>query len=101
MEKQPKEITACRVQCVLMPQGEVIFLGKTIGWFKDLKTFLSTEQQHSNLLELARQYLSDVTQRILVLTIQHESHPDTDIKDQIDHWNATREQIKQIIADII
>ena len=40
MEKQPKEITVCKLECVLMPQGEIISNGKTIGWFKDLKQYL-------------------------------------------------------------
>ncbi len=40
MEKQPKEITVCKLECVLMPQGEIICAGKTIGWFKDLKKYL-------------------------------------------------------------
>lgn len=40
MKKLPKEITACKVGCVLIPNGEVILLGKTIGWFKDLKGWL-------------------------------------------------------------
>lgn len=39
----PEEITLCRleVDCVLMPNGEVISEGKTLGWFKDLKDRLS------------------------------------------------------------
>ena len=35
MKEQPTEITVCKLVCVLMPQGEIICLGKTIGWFKD------------------------------------------------------------------
>ncbi len=41
MKEQPEEITACTLECVVMPQGEVICMGKTIGWFKDLKEFLA------------------------------------------------------------
>ena len=40
MKTQPEEITVCKLECVLMPQGEVISNGKTIGWFKDLKPYL-------------------------------------------------------------
>lgn len=40
MKKIPKEITLCKLECVLMPQGEILCLGKTIGWFKDLKSYL-------------------------------------------------------------
>ena len=37
MKKQPKGITVCKLECILMPQGEIICMGKTIGWFKDFK----------------------------------------------------------------
>ena len=37
MKKQPKEIITVKLTCVLMPQGELICLGKTVGWFKDFK----------------------------------------------------------------
>ena len=40
MKKQPDEITACFLECVLMPNGEIISKGKTIGWFKDFKEYL-------------------------------------------------------------
>jgi len=38
---QPKEITHCLLDCVLMPQGEIISKGKTIGWFKNFKDQLT------------------------------------------------------------
>lgn len=41
IEKQPKEITACYLECVLMPNGEIISLGKTVGWFRDYKDYLT------------------------------------------------------------
>ncbi len=72
MEKQPKEITACRLGCVLMPQGEVICLGKTIGWFKDLKACLSTEQQCRNLLDACKA----AADTLLDLAKCQRSHPD-------------------------
>jgi hypothetical protein len=40
MKEQPKEITVCYLECVLMPQGEIISQGKTIGWFKEFKKYL-------------------------------------------------------------
>ena len=40
MDEQPNEITVCRLECVLMPQGEIISMGKTIGWFKDFGEYL-------------------------------------------------------------
>ena len=45
MEKQPEKITICNLECVLMPNGEVILLGKKIGWFKDLKDYLQERKQ--------------------------------------------------------
>ena len=41
MEKQPKAITVCHLEVVLMPQGEIICKGGTVGWFYDLKEYLS------------------------------------------------------------
>ena len=44
MKEQPKEITVCYLECALMPQGEIICKGKTIGWFKNLKFFFRNER---------------------------------------------------------
>ena len=41
IKKQPEVITICKLECILMPQGEIIFKGKTIGWFKDAKEYAS------------------------------------------------------------
>jgi hypothetical protein len=41
MEKQPEKITVCQLEVVVMPNGEIISRGKTIGWFKDYKDFLT------------------------------------------------------------
>jgi len=40
MEKQPESITVCYLECVLMPNGEIICNGKTVGWFRELKNYL-------------------------------------------------------------
>lgn len=37
----PKEITVCRLEVVLMPNGEVICNGKKLGWFKDFKQYFT------------------------------------------------------------
>ena len=37
----PEKITLCNLEVVLMPNGEVICFGKTVGMFKDLKDYLS------------------------------------------------------------
>lgn len=44
MKKQPEEITLCTLDVVLMPQGEIICTGKTLGWFKDFKEFLNVKE---------------------------------------------------------
>jgi hypothetical protein len=45
---QPKEITNALLGVVVMPNGEVICLGKTVGWFKDLGPYLyRTEEGES------------------------------------------------------
>jgi len=45
IEKQPEDITLCTCECVLMPNGEVIVLGKTIGFFKQLKEYLTVKKE--------------------------------------------------------
>jgi hypothetical protein len=39
----PKEITVCNLEVVVMPNGEVICQGKTVGWFVELKRYLSVK----------------------------------------------------------
>ena len=41
MKKNPEEITLCNLEVLVMPQGEVICLGKTIGWIKELGKYLT------------------------------------------------------------
>lgn len=43
--EQPEDITVCKLEVVLMPNGEVICLGKTIGWFDTLKKYLSPSEK--------------------------------------------------------
>ena len=40
MNKQPSEMTVCTLQVLLMPNGELLCLGKTVGWFKEFKEYL-------------------------------------------------------------
>jgi len=42
MEK-PKQMTCCLLQVLVMPNGEVICLGKSLGWFKEFKDCLSPD----------------------------------------------------------
>jgi len=46
MKKPPKNITVCRLQVVVMPNGEIICDGKTIGWVKDIGKYLIVEKSN-------------------------------------------------------
>ena len=63
MKKQPKEITVCKLDCVLMPQGGVICNGEIIGWFKDLKPHLEPVLVQAELLDACEkaQFVYDFT----------------------------------------
>jgi hypothetical protein len=45
MEQLPYEITLCTLEVVLMPNGEVICMGKTVGWFDNLKKYLKIKEK--------------------------------------------------------
>lgn len=47
MTKQPDEITVCTLACVLMPNGEVVCLGKTLGFFDKFKRYLTPVKAES------------------------------------------------------
>jgi len=49
IDKQPDEITPIYVNAVLMPQGEIICLGKTVGWLKDLINYTYIEKKNNNI----------------------------------------------------
>ena len=40
MTKPPANITVCTLEVVVMPNGEVLCLGKTVGWVSALGRFL-------------------------------------------------------------
>jgi len=40
LAKRPTEITPVWIEAVLMPNGEIISFGKTIGWFDTLEKHL-------------------------------------------------------------
>lgn len=41
IDKLPDDITLCELECIVMPNRDVIVLGKIIGQFCDLKKYLS------------------------------------------------------------
>ena len=47
MEKQPEEIITVTLNCVLMPNGEIISLGKSIGFFDEFKKELKPKNDLS------------------------------------------------------
>lgn len=70
LKEIPKEITVCNLEVIVMPQGEIICLGKTVGWFKELKSCLSKADINAELLEackiaLESDYLSTNLDNIL------------------------------------
>jgi hypothetical protein len=38
--KTPKEITLCHLEVAVLPNGEVLCLGNTVGWVKQLGPYL-------------------------------------------------------------
>ena len=47
MINPPKEITLCNLEVIVMLNGEIICLGKTIGWVKDLGKYLTPNTEKS------------------------------------------------------
>lgn len=43
--KNPDTITPAKLDCIVMPNGEVLCNGTTIGWVKSLGKFL-TKKEH-------------------------------------------------------
>ncbi len=57
MMEHPKEITLCNLEVVVMPNGEIICLGKSIGWFDKYAKYLSP------ILTAAEEELADDARR--------------------------------------
>lgn len=43
MTKAPGVITVCNLEVIVMPNGEVLCLGKTVGWVSELGRFLEAK----------------------------------------------------------
>ncbi len=41
MKKLPKKMELCELEVLVMPNGEVVCLGNSIGYFNDFKTKLT------------------------------------------------------------
>ena len=47
MKKQPESMVVCNLEVLLMPQGEIICRGKTLGWFNEFKEHLSIPKKEN------------------------------------------------------
>lgn len=36
MKQDPQEMLICNLECLLMPNGEIISAGKSLGWFTQM-----------------------------------------------------------------
>lgn len=45
MTKAPDEITVAHLEVVVMPNGEVICAGRTIGWIKTVGKYLTPKER--------------------------------------------------------
>lgn len=43
MEKAPEEITVCSLEVIVMPNGEVLCIGKTLGYIRELGKYLTVK----------------------------------------------------------
>lgn len=41
----PKEMTICNLEVLVMPNGEVICKGKTLGWINNFDEFLTVKKK--------------------------------------------------------
>lgn len=44
MDKAPDKITLCSLEVVVMPQGEIICLGKSIGFVREFGKYLTEKE---------------------------------------------------------
>lgn len=44
IEKAPDQITVMQLECVVMPNGEIISNGKTLGWVTEFGKYLTPKQ---------------------------------------------------------
>lgn len=47
MKEQPAGMTLCNLEVLLMANGEIHCLGKTIGWFKKFKDYLTIKKKET------------------------------------------------------
>ena len=43
MDKAPDQMTICNLEVLVMPNGEILCMGKTIGFVKDLGKYLKVK----------------------------------------------------------
>jgi len=52
MKKQPEEITLCTLEVVVMPNGEIICLGESLGYFNKFKKVLKPVKSKGKAIKL-------------------------------------------------
>lgn len=48
MKEHPTEMTLLHLEVLVMPNGEVLCMGKTLGWFSELGEFLSKPEEEKS-----------------------------------------------------
>ena len=48
MKQIPENITLCELEVIILPNGEILCNGKSMGFFKDFKKYL-TEKKHETI----------------------------------------------------
>lgn len=54
LSKPPKYMTICKLEVLVMPQGEILCAGKSLGWVSEFKKFLTVEHAVEHERELAK-----------------------------------------------
>lgn len=47
MKKPPKEMILCTLEVLVMPNGEILCNGITVGWVKDIGQYLTKAKKES------------------------------------------------------
>jgi len=45
LEKNPEQIALCNLEVIVMPNGEILCLGKSIGFIKTLGKYLTIKEE--------------------------------------------------------
>lgn len=51
MKEIPKEITLCTLEVIVMPNGEILCLGESLGYFKKFKNVLKPVKSNGKAIK--------------------------------------------------